>query len=230
MNLSFGRCEVPSALRGEETRRRVLDAALRIFAEVGYEAAHTRQIAEEARVKLPTIAYYFGSKEGLFRAVIEHIASQYQKRMEPIAARVRASLLDPAVPRETLLDLLCELLETFVAVMFSPAVPKSWRQILVRTEVESVSGLDALRNCIRAETVHPCKALIARLAGEPESGETTLMRAAALLGQINIFSKPQVMQGLGWTDYTKERVEAIQSIVCGNARAIFAARSDKNEQ
>lgn len=225
MNLSFGRCQVPSAQRGEETRRRILNAALEIFAGVGYEAAHTRQIAERAGVKLPAIAYYFGSKEGLFRAVIEHIAGQYQKRMEPVAARVRAGLADPDASRETLLDLLCELLETFIAVMFSTAHPESWRQILVRTEVENVSGLDSLRNCIRAETVAPCKALVARLVGEPEGGEFTLMRAAALLGQINIFTKPQVLQGLGWTEYTEDRIRAIQSIVCGNARAIFAARS-----
>lgn len=227
MNLSFGRCQVPSAQRGEETRRRVLNAALEIFANVGYEAAHTRQIAEQAGVKLPAIAYYFGSKEGLFRAVVEHIAAQYQKRLEPVATRVRAGLADPNASHESLLELLCELLEAFIAAMFDISNPASWRQILVRTEVENVSGLDSLRNCIRAETVAPCKALIDRLAGEHEGPEITLMRAAALLGQINIFTKPQVLQGLGWTEYTEDRIRAIQSIVRGNARAIFAARSTK---
>ncbi len=74
-------------------------AAIETFASVGYEAAHTRLIAERAGIKLPAIAYYFGSKEGLFRAVIEHIATQFEQRMAPVAGRVRAALADPAASR-----------------------------------------------------------------------------------------------------------------------------------
>lgn len=222
MHLSFNTCRVPSAQRGEETRRRILDAAVAAFAEVGYEAAHTRLIAERANVKLPAIAYYFGSKEGLFRAVIQHIAGQFEQRMLPVAERVYALLADAMAPREAILALLCELLEAFTDTLLSPNSPESWQRIIVRAEVENVSGLDSLRDCIRSNTGRPCMALISRLTGEPEGSERAWMRAAAMLGEINIFSKPQVRGGLGWTEYTEERIHAIQALVCNNARAIFA--------
>lgn len=222
MQLSFSSCRVPSAQRGEETRRRILEAAILAFAQVGYEAAHTRLIADRAEVKLPAIAYYFGSKAGLFRAVIQHIATQYEKSMAPIAERVDALLADPAAPRQAVLDLLCELMETFAGVLLCPNNPDSWRQIIVRAEVENVSGLDLLRDCMRTNTGRPCMALIARLTGEAENAERTWMRAVALLGEINIFTKPQVRLGLGWTEYTDERIRAIQTLVCDNARALFA--------
>jgi AcrR family transcriptional regulator len=54
--------------KGEETRQRVLDAALKAFGEASFLAVTTRQIAEASDVSLPTLQYYFGSKEGLYRA------------------------------------------------------------------------------------------------------------------------------------------------------------------
>ncbi|GAB3742163.1 TetR family transcriptional regulator [Microlunatus parietis] len=49
----------------------MLDAARRRFAEVGYARASLRSIAAEASVDPSLVVHYFGSKEGLFRAVIE---------------------------------------------------------------------------------------------------------------------------------------------------------------
>jgi AcrR family transcriptional regulator len=53
------------------TRRRILKAASRIFAEHGYEGASIRDIVGKADVNQAAINYHFGSKEGLYRAVLE---------------------------------------------------------------------------------------------------------------------------------------------------------------
>jgi AcrR family transcriptional regulator len=54
---------------GVEARTRLLRVALRLFAELGYAKTSTRQIALEAQVNIASIRYYFGDKEGLYRAV-----------------------------------------------------------------------------------------------------------------------------------------------------------------
>ena len=72
--------------RGEETRSRILEAALELFAASGFEGASTRTIAERAGVNLPAIQYYFGSKEGLYRAVVEQFSQEMQAGVSPIAA------------------------------------------------------------------------------------------------------------------------------------------------
>jgi len=51
--------------RGEDTRRRILETAIEVFAREGYEGTSTRELAAAAGVNLPAIQYYFGSKEGL---------------------------------------------------------------------------------------------------------------------------------------------------------------------
>jgi AcrR family transcriptional regulator len=54
-----------------DTREQLLKTASRLFAEKGFEAVTTRELAREADVNIAMIAYYFGSKDGLFKAMIE---------------------------------------------------------------------------------------------------------------------------------------------------------------
>ncbi len=54
---------------GLEARARLLQVALRLFAENGFAKTSTRQIAQEAQVNIASIRYYFGDKEGLYRTV-----------------------------------------------------------------------------------------------------------------------------------------------------------------
>ncbi len=53
----------------EETRWRLLQAAMEVFAEVGYHAATTREICRRAGVNLASIHYYYGDKAELYREV-----------------------------------------------------------------------------------------------------------------------------------------------------------------
>ncbi|HXD39855.1 MAG TPA: CerR family C-terminal domain-containing protein [Ramlibacter sp.] len=59
------------SLRGDRdvSRERLQQAALRLFAEQGYEKTSIRQIALAARVNVAAVKYYFGDKAGLYRAV-----------------------------------------------------------------------------------------------------------------------------------------------------------------
>jgi TetR/AcrR family transcriptional regulator, regulator of cefoperazone and chloramphenicol sensitivity len=58
----------PQRSDGEQSRERVLHAALALFAEQGYAKTSTREIAEAAGANLAAISYYFGDKAGLYRA------------------------------------------------------------------------------------------------------------------------------------------------------------------
>jgi AcrR family transcriptional regulator len=211
------------AHRGEETRRRILDAAIDVFAAEGYEAAHTRLLAERSGVKLPAIQYYFGNKEGLFRAVIEYIAERVDERMAPAADRARAGLAHGESDRARLLALMHELLDSFAENVLSSDCPESWRRIIARGEIENAVALEPLRDCIMRQTVAPCVSLIARLLGRPEADERIHLRAVAILGQIHIFTMHGVRGGFGWAGYSRDQVRAIQAIVRENTEAIFAA-------
>lgn len=61
----------PAAERkGARTRRRILDAARGVFADVGYERATIRGIAAAADVDKSSVIKYFGTKQQLFQEAV----------------------------------------------------------------------------------------------------------------------------------------------------------------
>lgn len=75
---------------GAETRRRLLEAAERLFAERGFEATSVRAVTGRAGANLAAVNYHFGSKTGLIREL-------FRSRLEPLNAR-RLRLLEEAGP------------------------------------------------------------------------------------------------------------------------------------
>ena len=60
------------------TRKRLLDAGVIVFAKKGYRDATVREICKEAgAANINSINYYFGSKEMLYREILEIIFSEY---------------------------------------------------------------------------------------------------------------------------------------------------------
>ncbi len=61
---------------GSAVRQRIEDVAYEIFAAKGYHAAAVREIVEAAGVTAPTLYYHFGSKEGLYRHLVERLLGE----------------------------------------------------------------------------------------------------------------------------------------------------------
>jgi AcrR family transcriptional regulator len=59
------------AIRGEATRRRIVDAARDVLLERGHSGASTRAVADEAGVRLSLVHYHFGGKRGLLLEVLQ---------------------------------------------------------------------------------------------------------------------------------------------------------------
>lgn len=209
--------------RGEDTRRRILETALDLFAALGYEGASTRQIAEGAGVNLPAIQYYFGNKEGLYRAVIEDITADTDRHMASLAPRVQAALDAPETPREELAALLCEMLETFVVLVTSGTQVESRRLIFARAEIEETPGLDILHENGMRQIFNPCLNLFARLHGKSVADQEMTFRTMALIGQVVIFcnnNKRPILAGAG---LDAESVRFMKLVVREHTEAICRA-------
>lgn len=70
-------------LTGGSTKDQIFLAAVKVFAEKGYKGATVRGICKLAgAANLNSINYYFGGKENLYKAILENIFSDYQKRKD----------------------------------------------------------------------------------------------------------------------------------------------------
>ena len=72
-----------------ETRRRLLEAAADLFAELGYEGTTTRQIAENCDLSIGTVFAHFPNKQKLLQAVlydgVEQSLNRARARLDPDA-------------------------------------------------------------------------------------------------------------------------------------------------
>jgi AcrR family transcriptional regulator len=68
------------------TRTRILDAAMRLFGEIGYHAATNGVIAEAANLTRGAMLYHFASREELVDAAIAHIEQHRARVFDQAAA------------------------------------------------------------------------------------------------------------------------------------------------
>jgi TetR/AcrR family transcriptional repressor of mexJK operon len=69
--------------REPERRRRILEAALRVFSEKGFGGASLRAIAREAGVTQPLIYWYFEGKEDLFGSMLSELSPLFEQAPRP---------------------------------------------------------------------------------------------------------------------------------------------------
>jgi TetR/AcrR family transcriptional regulator len=80
-----------------ETRRRIIRAAVSMFAELGYHGASTRDIADRAGTNQGLLTYHFKSKEELWRAATEQLFSDLRVMMsEELSALAQSDLRERA--------------------------------------------------------------------------------------------------------------------------------------
>jgi AcrR family transcriptional regulator len=69
--------------RSEQSRRQVLDAALRLFSHQGYRATTVRDIADEAGVSTGNVYHHFDDKEAIFRTLLDEFWSITDSKRYP---------------------------------------------------------------------------------------------------------------------------------------------------
>lgn len=72
--------------RSEATRTRIVEAALRLFGENGYDRTTMRAIAREAGVSVGNAYYYFKSKEELVQGFYDRIAELHGRQSADVLA------------------------------------------------------------------------------------------------------------------------------------------------
>ncbi|MDW3217141.1 MAG: helix-turn-helix domain-containing protein [Acidimicrobiales bacterium] len=77
----------------EQTRERILDAAVEEFAAHGFEAAGTRAIAARAEVTQGLVTYHFSSKDELWRAAADRIFGRMNELVPPEEGRPGAAAI-----------------------------------------------------------------------------------------------------------------------------------------
>ena len=98
-------------MKADKRKKQILDAALKAFAEYGYERTSIAVVCKKAGIARPTLYQYFKNKRSLFRELMESYLLDIHGK---IHARQQAKDLNKGLSqRETMQSLHRELLEEF---------------------------------------------------------------------------------------------------------------------
>ncbi|MBD0839262.1 TetR/AcrR family transcriptional regulator [Streptomyces sp. TRM68416] len=77
----------PEPSKSEQTRALILETAMRLFQERGYDRTTMRAIAQEAGVSVGNAYYYFEGKEHLIQGFYDRIAAEHKAAVREVLAR-----------------------------------------------------------------------------------------------------------------------------------------------
>jgi AcrR family transcriptional regulator len=194
---------------------RLVEASGPLFAEQGFDAVSTREIARAARVNLSAITYHFGGKERLYEAVIQRLIDDLEPQRRALIGLLRGGVAEAGDDRRKLARLAGDFVRGVLSFVLTSALPR-WRIQLMLREINQPSAAFAL---IMGGHIDPLQDALAELVaaatgGAPGDEETRLL-TQGVVGQCMLFGlgRSVVLWRLGWDDYTPERVERVIGVV-----------------
>lgn len=173
----------------EEARTAILDAAIKIVAEVGPSGLRISAVAKLARMAHPNVMHHFGSREGLLNALGQRLSDNARDRVSSAIAEVLV-----AAPEDRV-DALTHVLDvSYSGVEGRAAV---WLHM---------SGFDTLmrQNLTQiVELSHQMRETVTERASYAHTNRLVMLVTMALVGEV--VSGAGVKESLGFTDQDENR-------------------------
>jgi AcrR family transcriptional regulator len=207
--------------RGDETRAQIIETALRVFGEWGFDQASTRDIAAKAGVTPPALQYYFDSKEGLHRACAQYIVDGALPNLTIAIkeAKAAAGIAD----KEASLLVLESLLDALTDSLAEPST-ESWIRFVMRGKHDGAGpGVEVIREQLSVPTIEAVAGLLGTITGVAASEEITRLRTLLVLGQIHWIhaGREQALKVMGWSRLDSSKVALIKQTVREHTRRLL---------
>ncbi|MGN6692121.1 MAG: CerR family C-terminal domain-containing protein [Sphingopyxis sp.] len=179
-----GRDAVANASRkGDQTRQRILEAALIEFGAAGFKSTTTRRIAQRANTTLPPLNYYFGSKEGLYRACAVEIVERYGQVTLDAVARAKRTIETRSGPEEAR-ETLKQLMAASAELILGSGAYILGNGILARELAEPGPAFEIFYDRLWLPGIERNSRLISLIKSEPLVSAETRMQAILLVSSL----------------------------------------------
>ncbi|MEE8272690.1 MAG: CerR family C-terminal domain-containing protein [Alphaproteobacteria bacterium] len=215
--------QAETPVRGDDTRAQLIDAGLRLFGQMGYQAVATRALAQAAGVNLAAIAYHFGGKSGLYEAVTGLVVAEIRDEILPAVTTLSDAMGAAGADRAALAGVAERFIRTQVAAFLGNARRPLHVAFVLREYTAPTASFPVLYDGV-VEPMHKAVSALAGAAhGLASDDPRSILTAHVLIGQIVAFAiaRAPLLRRMGWQDYTPERLAAIADTVVAAALAVL---------
>ena len=136
-----------STIVDDGTKSRIVSAATELFATKGYDSTSVKDICSKAKVNIAAIHYYFGSKEKLYKQLIQTFGGSR-------VASVQSILVAPSSAEELRIRL-----EMFLTESLDACTQQTSLCRIVQMEIELLHS----RSCLLYTSPSPRDGLLSRM-------------------------------------------------------------------
>lgn len=214
----------------ERTREALIHAALRLFGEHGFDATSTRAIAAAAQANIGSIAYHFGSKEGLRTACAQYIADTISQ----VAGRALGDLTaDPSqlkIGPDKAMAKLVEAAEALVGFIVARPEAGEIVQFILRELSHPTEAIDVIYEGVFEPAHKHLSALWEAATGDPAESEYARIAVFTMIGQIIYFriAREPVKRRMGWKDIGPREASSVVAVASDNLKAVLKARRKRS--
>lgn len=209
--------------RGDDTRRRLIEAGMVLFGSKGYEATTTRTLADEAGVNLAAIPYHFGGKDGLYMAVAQAVIEKLGAEMGGFLTEVEREIEQGVASPHQAMALIERLMADFAEVVLMRPDAEHWLCFLMREQMEPTDVFPVLYESPVKRMRVLMVGLLSIISGLDASSVRLRLTAVELLGLVYVFrvARASVLREMGWSAIDEANFIRIRGVILDNTRLIL---------
>lgn len=197
----------------KDTKEKILETALGMFADYGFAGASTRELSKRANVNISAINYYFASKEGLYLSVIEYIIDLIKKDNKEII-ELLAPYKDKKLDKDTAIKVFKVLIDNLIdRILKADVFPIV--MMLIRETVKPSIGSDLIYKEITLPFYSLLSVVISSIIDIDIDKKMAIIIMYTIFGQATSFIgyKSTVLKTLELKDFDDKTIELIKEVV-----------------
>lgn len=201
------------------TAESLVRAAIDLFGRKGFDGTSIREVARQANTNLASIAYHFGSKEGLRQACAEAFAAEVAGRLNLTETQA------PGTPQDAE-EMLIGMVETFSHALIAAPDLQPFIAFALREITEGGPGTDTIHAALVAPVHGRFCQLWALATGENAQSDATKLLVFSIIGQTLYFriGAPIVQRRMNWPCIGATETDQIVSMIVANTRLLLAQK------
>lgn len=194
------------------SRKKIVNSAIVLFANKGFESTSTREICKHAGVNLSLIPYYFGNKDGLYTSIIESIINYgltfLKDELEKVNEIAEMNIEEKA-------ELYRNLLLKYSDFLYSDNVPSSFVVLMIKEQAVSHSKFSEIYSQKIGILYKTLRKILASILDKKENDKAVVFEVSSIIGQILSFKimDRATLPPLKQDFYTKDDMKKIKKII-----------------
>lgn len=213
----------------QDTRERLLQAALQAFSQRDYDSVSTREIVKLAGANISAITYHFGSKQQLYLATAEHLVSQAQRLLQAPLGEIQQAIpqASPAQARE----LLGDFIHMLASKLLFGALSQDGPGFIFREQSKPTAAFDILYAGLFLPLQQTYCQIISKILRRSAEEPELILLTHALIGQLSMFrvGRATILRRLQKDQFQSADMAQIAELVTRSSlAAVDAFRGDSD--